>query len=101
MPSTVSPWSSGRRRMTIARGSPTALAQPPEPQRGARPPALEPVDERDVDREEAAHARAERDDDERRVELEQRVDERKRDEAQAEQHYAEADQALRAEAVHD
>ena len=35
----------------------------------ARAPALEPVDERDVDREEAAQARAERDDDERGVEL--------------------------------
>jgi hypothetical protein len=35
----------------------------PSDSASARPPALEPVDERDVDREKAAHARAERDDD--------------------------------------
>src|SRR6185503_8470277 len=39
-PSTVSPWSSGRRRITIASGSPTAMATTPEPKAVARQPKV-------------------------------------------------------------
>src|SRR5882672_3393506 len=64
-------------------------------------PALEPVDERDVDREEAAQARAEGDDDERGVEGGKRVGEAEQHQAAAEHDHADADDALRAEAVDD
>ena len=64
-------------------------------------PALEPVDQRDVDREEAAEARADRHHDEGAVELEQGLDLAEQHEADAEHHHADADQPLRAEAVDD
>jgi hypothetical protein len=65
----------------------------------ARAPALEPVDEGEIEREEAAHAGAGGGDEERQVELQQRVDERKQHEAAAEQRDADAHHAARAEAV--
>jgi hypothetical protein len=57
------------------------------------------VDERDVDREEAAQARAQGDDHERGVEGGQRVGEAEQHQADAEHDDAGADHALRAEAV--
>jgi hypothetical protein len=66
----------------------------------ARPLALEPVDERHVQRKEPAQAGAERDQDKGGVELEQRLDPAEQHEAAAEEQHAQADHALRPEAVH-
>jgi len=67
----------------------------------ARPELLEPVDDRHIDREEAAQARPEGDDEERPIEPDQRLDLAEEHEPDPEGDHADPDHALRPEPVDD